>query len=126
MKIPSNVGGYLLDLAEPYIDDDGTRAVAVIWNETNLKLKTLDEWKTDEPLLGKRFEEWFFNGNRPLWLYPSRPILFEDHDRGFCSSLEDGVHTAIVRCNEKYIEFPDPDWASVFATWIIGSYLVRP
>lgn len=121
-KLPPDARGYSLDLAEPYLEEGNVPAVAMIWNGQHLKLKTLEDWKREEPELGKYLEEVYFKeGRRPLWRYPPTPILPDSPDdlRG-----ESGLHTAIVRCNDQYIEFPHQDWPSVFATWLIASYLV--
>lgn len=115
MNIPDS-RGYALDLAEPYLDDDGKPAVALIWNG-HLHMRTIEQWKQDEHDIGIYLEAVFFLDVQH-WHYSSTPILPED--------VEDirKLHIDIQRCNEQYIEFPDSALPSVFATWIMGSYLV--
>lgn len=110
--------GYSLALAEPYIEEDGSQAVALIWNGEHLKLRTLAEWAQESPELAEVLRKRFFPIKGQRWKYPSRPIL--------PNGLEDirELHIDIQRCNDQYIEFPDDAWPSVFATWIMGSYLV--
>lgn len=115
---PTDDLGYSLDLAEPYIDEDGNHSVALIWNGTNLKLRTVDEWKKDEPEIGKYLETLYFPHGKQRWKYPSTPTLPDGY--GDVRRL----HIEIQRCNDDYIEFPESAWPSVFATWIMGSYLV--
>ena len=49
-KLPTDTKGYSLDLAEPYIEEDGSPAAALIWNGAHLKLKTLEDWKRERNL----------------------------------------------------------------------------
>jgi len=116
---PIEAKGFSLDLAEPYIEEDGSPAVAVIKNGREIVLKALDAWKREEPELGAYLETTFFKeGRRPLWRYPSRPVLPSSYD-----DIRQ-LHDDMQRCNGRYVEFPNTDWPSVFATWLIGSYLV--
>ena len=117
-KLPENLNGYSIEWAEPYYDiKDGAPSVALIWNGTNLKLKTLLDWKEEEPIISKYLEETFFSSPRRLWKYPTTPILPEND-----MDIVD-LHIDIQRCNNDYIEFPNSAWPSTFATWLMGSYL---
>jgi len=116
-RLPSNTRGYWLSFAEPYIDEDGKPSVVLIYNGEHIHFRTIEQWKNDEPEIGKYLEAAFFLDVQH-WHYSSTPILPEDK--------EDvrKLHIDIQRCNEEYIEFPDSALPSVFATWIMGSYLV--
>ena len=118
-KPPKNQGGFDFSFVEPYIDDNGNPGVAIIWNG-NVNNWTIAEMKANEELseAGEWFEEIYFSSARSPWRYPSPPVVpesFDDVRR---------LHIDIQRCNDQYIEFPDSAWASVFATWIMCSYLV--
>lgn len=112
-------GGYALDLAEPYLGDDGTPSVALIWNG-HANYLTVRELKSHPELseAGEYLEGVFFSSPRHLWRYPSKPVVPEGHD-----DIR-RLHIDLQRCSDQYIEFPDSAWPSVFATWIMGSYLV--
>jgi len=110
--------GYSLDLAEPYIEDDGSPAVAMVWQRSRLDLETLEDWKKEEPALGSELEKKFFSRSTTIWKYPSRPVLPETDE-----DLQ-RIHSDIMRCVDKYVEYPNALLPSVFATWIMGSYLI--
>jgi hypothetical protein len=118
-KFPKNGMAFALKLAEPYWEEDGTPAAALIWNGQHLKLKTIEEWKKDEPEIGEYLEKEYFPEKGPRWFYPPRPVL--------PTSYEDvrQLHIDIQRCNEQYIEFPNDAWPSAFVTWTMGSYLTE-
>jgi hypothetical protein len=90
----------------------------MVWARSRLDLKTLEEWKKEEPTLGKELEQRFFSKNIPIWHYPSRPIL--------AASDEDlqRIHSDIVLCVDRYVEHPHVLLRSAFATWLMGSYLI--
>lgn len=115
---PTIKAGYSLNLAEPYIEEDGSPAIALIWNGEYLKLKTLSEWANESAELAKEIGKIYFPAKGQRWKYPSRPILPDGY-----SDIRQ-LHIDIQRCNEQYIEFPNDAWPSAFATWIMGSYLV--
>jgi hypothetical protein len=118
-KPPKNNLGYSLKLAEPYWEDNGTPAAALIWNKDHLKFKTIEEWKKDEPEIGEYLEKEYFPEKGQRWFYPPRPVLPSNYDE------IRRLHIDLQRCNEQYIEFPNDAWPSAFVTWTMGSYLVE-
>ena len=117
-KRPEETFGYSMDLFEPYYDNEFEPAAAGIYNGHILNLKKIWEWKEAHQKIGKYLEEALFPEKGGRWKYPTTPKLpagEEDLKR---------LHQDLQRCNDDYIEFPDSRWASVFATWQMGSYLV--
>jgi len=110
--------GYSLSLAEPYYDEEGSPAVALIWNAQHLQMRSIADWEKEHPSLGEVLRKTFFPRKGQRWKYPSTPLLpdnYEDVRK---------LHIDIQRCNDHYIEFPNSAWPSAFATWLMGSYLV--
>lgn len=113
LSIPEDNHGYDLDLAEPYLEENGSLGVALIYNRQNVNIRSLSEWKEDYKELGKYLEARFAR-NRILWNLPGKPELREE---------DSSLHRDIMRCNNDYIEFSNDLLPSVFATWQVASYL---
>lgn len=114
LKLPKYDHGYNLDLAEPYMEEDGSLGVALIYCGQQVSAKPLSELKEQSKELSEYLEA-RFAPNRILWNLPGKPEVRED---------DPSLHRDIMRCNNDYVEFSNDLLPSVFATWQIASYLM--